>query len=138
MGNYWDRHLPTKVHHRILRESGHHSHRHCETQHPAGPKSPATLAQAHLCLPIQYRGTGLRSLTDHQHNKYLGGLVQGISSLKDRRTEERISLPGQLCTNRMKEWLDHNSFMNTPAVNPWDTILTHTTTSLIIRTLLYS
>jgi len=56
----------------------------------------------------------------------------------DYWTEEEISLPGRLYTGRAKDCLVHNLFMCTPAVNPWDTLLTHSTTSLITRTLLLS
>jgi len=71
----------------------------------------------------------LRSLADRQHVEYNFGLVQGISSLMDRRTEEGITLPGRICTNRMQEWFELNSFMNTPKVNPGDSLITHAASS---------
>lgn len=58
--------------------------------------------------------------------------------MMDLRMEEGISLPGQLCVNHMKEWLGPNSVMNSPAVNPWDALLTQSTASPIMREVLLS
>lgn len=96
------------------------------------------LSRACLRLSIRYGGICLCSLVEIRHAKYIDGMVQGISTLMDRQTEEGIILLGRLCTDYMKYWLDPNSFVNTPKVNPWDTLLTYVSSSLIMQVLIHS
>ena len=48
------------------------------------------LTKERIRLPIQRRGMGLCSLVDHRHSEYIGGMVQGITPLLDRKNGDKF------------------------------------------------
>ena len=74
-------------------------------------------------LPIRSKGLGIHELEDRRYAEFIGGAVQGISSLMDRKkNEDGVMIKGRVQTPSLKAWLGEGSF-DCDNPNPWRVLM---------------
>ena len=123
MGNYWCRHLPT-YHTKEFAEKVDNSIKEAvrlALDIDLDKLNPVVQERARL--PIKMKGLGVRNLVDRRYSEYMGGVIQGVPPLLDRKTKEDMILPGRLNRESIITLLGENSFMGEKEVEPWGTLM---------------
>ena len=78
--------------------------------------------KARIRLPMTLKGMGIRDLVTRSSSEYIGGVVQGISSLLDRRDKDGLLIRGRATSDKVINWLGRTSF-DSDTLDPWSTLL---------------
>ena len=122
MGNYWCRHLPTYHTKEFAEEVDNSIKEAVRLALDIDLDELNPVVQERARLPIKMKGLGVRNLVDRRYSEYMGGVIQGIPPLLDRKKEDMI-LPGRLNRESIIALLGENSFMGEKDVKPWGTLM---------------
>ncbi|KAL9183104.1 hypothetical protein ACHAXT_004891 [Thalassiosira profunda] len=80
------------------------------------------IAHERMCLPVRFRGCGLREAVDRRFGQFLGGFVQSVLPLLDRRDSRNNVLKGRLHVAPILDLFGEGSFDH-PLEAPWARLL---------------
>jgi hypothetical protein len=79
-------------------------------------------AQEQICLRIQLQGCGLQTAEDRQYVHFMGGTIQSVLPLINRKDREGNTISGCLHIPAVVNMLGEDSFHH-PSTSPWEFLL---------------
>jgi hypothetical protein len=124
-GNYWCRHLPPDITKDFSRKIDLQIKQlvFLATDINTIVEATSDFTKERCRLPIARKGLGIRELEDRRYAEFIGGAVQGISRLMDRKNDmDGAMVKGRIQSPSLKAWIGESSF-DIDNTNPWRVLM---------------
>ena len=135
-GNYWARHLPLHMTTSFCHIFDKGIQKLTKVAVEVDFDSLSNFNKERYRLPIRKQGLGVRDLSTHRNEEYIGGVHQGIIPLLDHSVGNNIKKCGHINTEAIKRMFGSESFVyneSNESQHPWLHVLTRYPNSLHAR-----
>ena len=132
-GNYWARHLPPSMTASFCQIFDKGIQKLVKVAIEVDFDGLSEFNKERFRLPILKQGLGIRDLTTHRYDEYIGRVHQGIIPLLDHTAGDNIKKRGQINTEAIKGMFGSESFIyndDSETKHPWRHVLTQHPNSL--------